>query len=167
MPWPKGKKRPRDQVEKAAAKLRGKPRPRSVRLKMSRTLRRISPTPAQLEAAKRRRVSWTPWERRIQRVYGLSLKQIRKLVKEASGKCQICGSYGDRGRRSGDQLQIDHRGRYVRGLVCAYCNQRIGLVESSHGRAILRYLSKKPIIPEGKDKVAVADSDPSGENAGE
>jgi hypothetical protein len=75
------------------------------------------------------------WDAIIRRNYGITLAEYECLLKSQDGGCAICGKTPkDEGRR----LAIDHchRTGNVRGILCANCNQAIGLFNDSVTRII-------------------------------
>ena len=63
--------------------------------------------------------------RKLERQYGLTVDQYRKLQEDQDFKCAICGSDGP--------LVVDHNHKTnkVRGLLCATCNSGVGLLKDS------------------------------------
>ena len=60
---------------------------------------------------------------RYRRVYGISLDQYKKLLKEQNGRCKICLKHQD---DENFNFAVDHchdTGE-IRGLLCTYCNHR-------------------------------------------
>lgn len=53
--------------------------------------------------------------------HGLTLEQMEKMLSDADGKCNLCGTETDR-------LNIDHchNTGAVRGILCTRCNTRLG-----------------------------------------
>lgn len=64
-------------------------------------------------------------ETRLKRLYGLSLEQWDEMVLNRGGMCDICGLDA--------KLCVDHDHitNKIRGLLCATCNQGIGLLKDS------------------------------------
>ena len=63
---------------------------------------------------------------RLKAVYGITLKDYRRLVREQRGRCAICGL-------APKKLFIDHCHKTgdVRGLLCAGCNSYLGRIKDS------------------------------------
>jgi Recombination endonuclease VII len=65
----------------------------------------------------------------LKTLYGISLPDYEKLLRQQDGRCAICGR-PPRGKRP---LNVDHdhvNGR-VRGLLCGNCNRAIGLLDEN------------------------------------
>lgn len=82
--------------------------------------------------------------------FGITLDDYRRMLDEQSGVCAIC-SQGERAtdRRTGRirALAVDHchASGEVRGLLCAACNQSLGLLEESEDRMMnmIAYLEER------------------------
>lgn len=90
----------------------------------------------------------------LKRVYGITLAHYRKLHDRKlhdrqHGLCAICGQPETRRHRSGELYQLavdhDHETNHVRGLLCADCNQALGLMRDDveRLRAAANYLKKQ------------------------
>jgi hypothetical protein len=82
----------------------------------------------------------------LKRKYNLSLEQFDKIFDAQGRKCAICGT-----KESGKSAwHIDHCGKagHVRGILCRFCNNAIGLMHHSPRilAAAQRYLSKEVIF---------------------
>lgn len=84
------------------------------------------------------------WDGIIRRVYGITLQEYDNMLYEQGNGCAICGTKNDvvEGRR----LAIDHchdTGK-VRGILCARCNQALGLFCDSvdNLESAVQYLKK-------------------------
>jgi hypothetical protein len=78
-------------------------------------------------------------DKRLQKVYGLSLVQARELLVLQAGKCAVCG-------RAGVDMSIDHdhmTGK-VRGILCDSCNRGLGWFEK-HRNSVVVYLGRKEV----------------------
>lgn len=70
--------------------------------------------------------------RRLVKLYGLTLGQFEGLLSKQGGRCKIC-----RRRPRKYNLNVDHchkTGR-IRGLLCAPCNGHVGWFERFHKQA--------------------------------
>jgi hypothetical protein len=78
--------------------------------------------------------------------YRLTREDYLAMLEAQGGKCLICGIDRPRGNKSW-HVDHDHATGKVRGLLCNYCNPRLGWYES-HKEDIERYLknceSNKP-----------------------
>ncbi len=63
------------------------------------------------------------------RRYGISLNDYDLMLEEQGGVCAICGT--DDPRASRFHIDHNHGTGKVRGLLCATCNQGIGLLQDS------------------------------------
>jgi hypothetical protein len=69
--------------------------------------------------------------------YGVTLEEIKRHYAAQNGKCAICEqiillSSGKEDGSSGiAHVDHDHRTNEVRGLLCAQCNQAIGLLRDN------------------------------------
>ena len=68
------------------------------------------------EAAERRRAS------ALVRLYGITSEDYDRLLAHQGGKCAICRKPPGRIRLAVDHC---HRAKKVRGLLCAYCNNKV------------------------------------------
>lgn len=78
-------------------------------------------------------------DKRLQRMYGITLDDYNDMFEQQKGVCKICGMVG---KRKG--LAVDHRhsdGK-VRGLLCVQCNTLLGRIERNSDLIsnILEYL---------------------------
>lgn len=67
-------------------------------------------------------------DKRLQRAYGIGLKDYERMYAEQDGKCAIC-------KEPKETLCVDHchTSLDVRGLLCHQCNQAIGLLRDDPG----------------------------------
>jgi hypothetical protein len=74
-----------------------------------------------------------PVSLRLQRLYGITLTEYRRMLREQGGKCAICGA---KPKPGGRRLHVDHDHRTgaIRGALCWKCN------------AALRWLRDDPAI---------------------
>ena len=80
--------------------------------------------------------------------YGLSESEYRALFTKQNGGCGVCGSKENKGARNKSVLDVDHDHvtQTVRGLLCRYCNNAIGVLGDSVGglMAAIDYLQGTP-----------------------
>ena len=86
----------------------------------------------------RKAISW-------KRLYGLTEEAYRKIHEAQGGVCAICKQPETRVFKGGVvgllSVDHDHATGQVRGLLCAYCNHRLGHIENGAWlRAALDYL---------------------------
>ncbi len=77
----------------------------------------------------------------LKAVYGITLDDYNKMLIEQEGKCLICGIDNPRGTKA---WHVDHchvSGK-VRGLLCNYCNPRLGFYET-YKEKIEQYLKER------------------------
>ncbi len=71
----------------------------------------------------------------LRATFGVSLADYNRMLSEQNGVCAICGKFEKRKGRGGNirQLAVDHcrDTSKVRGLLCADCNQGIGMMNHS------------------------------------
>lgn len=72
-------------------------------------------------------------DRYLERAYGITLEDYRRMLKEQDSKCKLCGGEGflmDTERHS-VKLVVDHchKDGHVRGLLCHNCNRALGLLQ--------------------------------------
>ena len=77
--------------------------------------------------------NWTGldrWDAIIRRTYGITLDDYYKILKDQGGGCKLCGRTED---QEGRKLAIDHchTSGNIRGILCANCNQALGLLYDS------------------------------------
>ena len=70
--------------------------------------------------------------------YDLTVRQFEALLKACHGACQICR----KPFATAPRIDHDHKTKRVRGLLCNYCNVRLGFIESKLYGAALRYLKR-------------------------
>ena len=60
----------------------------------------------------------------LQRVYGITLKEYKALLKNQKYKCAICGK---KQKDCKQALDVDHSHKdgKVRGLLCRFCNSKL------------------------------------------
>jgi len=86
-------------------------------------------------------------EENLQRRYGIGVEEYERLLRRQNGICAICGQpekarYNDgRVRR----LAVDHDSKTgkVRGLLCYFCNRRLGFFDSEWGAKAMRYWKRR------------------------
>lgn len=75
--------------------------------------------------------------RRLKRVYGISLEELRERLKNNGGKCEICrveileNSPGRGVDSNAVVIDHNHDTGNVRGLLCSHCNLAIGLLKDN------------------------------------
>jgi hypothetical protein len=77
----------------------------------------------------------------LKKRYGITLEQFQALTVSQKGQCAICQRV--------QLLTVDHchRTGSIRGLLCRYCNSRIGFLENTALLARARdYLASPPFI---------------------
>lgn len=67
-------------------------------------------------------------DRRLNRIYGISLKDLNLMVKDQDNKCKICGDSFLNSRMCVDHC---HKTGKIRGILCNKCNSGIGLLKDS------------------------------------
>lgn len=95
--------------------------------------------------------------------YKVTPERYEQMLVSQGGKCAVCGSTRASSKKP-DMWNVDHDhsccpgdktcGKCVRGLLCAGCNTRLGMLESESGRAWFKnmrnYLERfGSEIPEG------------------
>lgn len=81
-------------------------------------------------------------DRNLRHRFGITLFEYQKLLKKQRGVCWICKKKPGRKRLAVDH---DHKTGKVRGLLCAHCNQGLGLFNDSIKllKQALRYLKER------------------------
>ena len=81
--------------------------------------------------------------------YGITVVEYEKMLADQGGVCAVCGrEETQRHNRTGRPRRLavdhDHETGEVRGLLCAPCNQTIGLMDESPERlkAVIQYLQR-------------------------
>ena len=83
-------------------------------------------------------------ERSYKKLYGITIEDYNRMLKNQDGKCGICGSDSSFKGEVNQNFSVDHcheTGR-VRGLLCVACNHLLGRYEK-HKDAIIKYLSNQ------------------------
>jgi hypothetical protein len=83
--------------------------------------------------------------------YGLTLEEYQVMVERQQGRCKICG-------KESTTLVVDHEHdetQKVRGLLCAACNQGLGLMNDETDRilAAIAYIQFNGAYERGKHTV--------------
>lgn len=71
---------------------------------------------------------------RLQKLYGVNLKQVLKMYEEQGGKCKICRTEGFKLSPNADNnLVVDHChiNGGVRGMLCHNCNRALGMLQDN------------------------------------
>lgn len=78
----------------------------------------------------------------LKRKYGLTLEQLNSIIESQDGKCAACRDPLPAGKHR--HIDHDHTTMQVRGVLCARCNQAIGMLRDSPLRAerLAAYLRK-------------------------
>lgn len=80
---------------------------------------------------------------RLQKIYGITLKEWENMFEEQHGVCWICGALPPSGRLSVDHIHIkgfksmmaEEKKKYVRALLCYMCNTGLkGFEKTIDGR---------------------------------
>lgn len=85
---------------------------------------------------------------RWKRVFGLSVEDYDRMLREQGGVCSICGGKQDINKKTGQprNLGVDHchTTKKVRGLLCVNCNRGLGYFSDDidRMRAAIAYLKK-------------------------
>lgn len=91
-----------------------------------------------------KRRKYSSEDSRLQRVYGISLDDLKRMEVEQDFKCKLCG--GDNKDR---KLYVDHCHETgdVRGLLCHYCNTALGMVKDNIEtlKNMIKYLEKEDV----------------------
>jgi len=89
------------------------------------------------------------WERDLKKLYGLSIDDYKRMLKDQSGCCAICNlPESAKDKRSGlvRVLSVDHchKTNKVRALLCSKCNLLLGLLHDSFSilKSVESYLVK-------------------------
>lgn len=82
------------------------------------------------------------WRRRkkdgvLRKRYGLTLVEYEEILAKQDGKCPICAS---RLAECRPHVDHDHKTGKVRGILCAGCNVKLGVVESPLLPKLIQYL---------------------------
>lgn len=80
-------------------------------------------------------------ERILQKKYGLSFNEYKKIFDKQGGVCAICGNPPDKQLLSVDH---DHGTGKIRGLLCNHCNPMLGFAKDSISNlaSAIKYLEK-------------------------
>lgn len=71
---------------------------------------------------------------RLKAAFGITLEQYEEMLESQGGVCAICYRPPEANSRSKKQLAVDHchKTGAIRGLLCANCNNALGLFKDSH-----------------------------------
>ena len=72
----------------------------------------------------KQKINQSSRERRLQRVYGISIQKYNQLLEKQSFCCAICEKHQSKEKNS---FAVDHNHftGEIRGLLCYYCNHRV------------------------------------------
>ena len=74
--------------------------------------------------------------------YGISILDFKAMIRAQKGKCAICGGMlVTKGHKRRFHIDHCHTSKKVRGLLCHFCNTKLGWFESNANR-IEKYLSR-------------------------
>lgn len=82
----------------------------------------------------------------LQRMYGITLKEYERILKEQGNRCAICGGEGFLMDASRHKVKLvvdhDHESGKIRGLLCHNCNRALGLLHDDFEvfQSALKYL---------------------------
>lgn len=80
-------------------------------------------------------------EYRLQKKYGISLKERNKILKQQNGKCKICGLKFDENIKK--CVDHSHKNEKVRGILCNSCNSGIGFLKNIKNlKSAIKYLEE-------------------------
>lgn len=84
-------------------------------------------------------------DRRLQRTYGITYQEFEQLKAAQQGLCGICWKEPKHGRFCVDH---DHKTGLVRGLLCSWCNYRLGFFRDNNTllAATVAYATEPPAI---------------------
>ena len=93
-------------------------------------------------------------QRHCKRRYGLTLKDVEKMLEDQNHLCAICREEGfQMNDRVYHGLNVDHchTTGTVRGMLCHNCNRALGLMKDDIERlkAAIKYLEGATTIPSG------------------
>ena len=100
------------------------------------------------------KISGVYHNKKLQKLYGISLLDYNKILKSQNGCCAICKS--DPSEES-KKLVVDHchETGIIRGLLCERCNFALGLIFDSPAIAnrLADYLNLSYEVPSWKDRI--------------
>jgi hypothetical protein len=86
--------------------------------------------------------------RRLRRLYGITIEEYNQMLKEQNGVCAICSraetSKHQNGKVKGLSVDHNHITGEIRQLLCSNCNLAIGLIGDnlSLAKKVINYLKK-------------------------
>lgn len=102
----------------------------------------------------RRKTSRSFQDNRLRSVYGITLDQYEKMLKDQGGVCFLCHQLPYNSRHKKLHVDHDHETGRVRGLLCFVCNRGLGsyehFVKVCGHDAIQRYIDGWPVVEEDK-----------------
>lgn len=87
-------------------------------------------------------------QRRVERVYGITLEEKNELVEFQGGGC-ICKDWtGYNGNSRALSVDHDHATGVVRGALCKHCNDLLGRIrdDPAYFRRMIAYLENPPAV---------------------
>lgn len=124
----------REYHRKHGVRLRAKARERMSRYRSDPEYRaRVDARVKEYRRTPKGKARW--YDYHLRRKYGITLVDYERMVAEQLSACRICGS-------TERKLVVDHchvTGK-VRGVICQYCNGRLGWYERYH-KQIQEYIS--------------------------
>jgi hypothetical protein len=89
-------------------------------------------TRSRLSAEQRRDRRHKRFTSQLKTKYNLTRESFDELLQRTQGRCEICNAELSRSREP--HIDHDHESGRVRGLLCAFCNPRLPLIERlGHG----------------------------------
>lgn len=78
------------------------------------------------------------WARNIKKKYGLTADEYEAQLNVQGGGCYVCGRVTER------RLAVDHNHKtgVVRKLLCAHCNNAVGVLEDANFSRWVAYLKE-------------------------
>ena len=80
--------------------------------------------------------------RELNRSFGITIEEYRRMLEDQGGKCAICGATDSRsGYNANFAVDHCHKTKKVRALLCHPCNKELGIYEK-HKEAMEAYVMK-------------------------
>lgn len=73
------------------------------------------------------------WDRHIMRAYGLTPEAYHAMLSAQGGGCMLCGRTPEFNMRR-FPVDHDHRTGRIRGILCRFCNSKLGWYENRRAK---------------------------------